>query len=307
MKLLQNNWKIVLTNIKTAGEDGSVNCDHDNNYLFWEGIGIFNPSSPGVLSNAGKAIFEALYIRCDGGEKQIMQKLLLSYPPVIAMQQYLWGVANITVSQVLSTLKITGHWSYGVKGTLVHFLDLLNYVGIIKYQKSKQKIEILISPDVQPLPKNIFINPDRPYSNIVCVKKILGECNEYIYWLDKHFQKEGLEWIWAIADANKIKEVKILSLGLADSNLNATTKKEYKRFKKELCLKGIQAEWRIVDSKNIKDTHDRWIIGGKKYLKNVPNVNAISSGQRSEITSSDNHKEVLSAFNAYWANGEEIQ
>ncbi|MEK7524089.1 MAG: hypothetical protein AAB588_03580 [Patescibacteria group bacterium] len=305
--LPQSNWKKMLVHIKTAGEDGSINhVQLGDDYQCWEDIGVFSISAPGELTEAGKAIFESLYIRCDGEYMNILRQLLLAFPPTVAVQQYLWGVAKITIAQVLTVLKTTGFWFYDSSEPLTHFLDLLNYTGIVSYQKKVRQLKILVSPDTPAVPKNVFIDPSRPFSNIIWVKRILGECEGSIYWLDKHFQKEALEWLWAVADANKIKEIRILSLDLHDKNLSADAKKEYRRFKCEMNNKGIHVIWATIDSREIRDVHDRWIIGENEYLRNVPNVNAISSGQRSEMNYSENYDEASSAFAGYWPKAVEV-
>lgn len=305
--LPQNNWKKILPFIKIAGESRSiVDWDLKDEYKFLEDLGVFNSIEYGELSNEGKAIFESLYIRQDGEEINIIRQLLLLFPPTIAIQQYLWGSANITVEQVLTVLKTTGFWSYDSREPLTHFLDFLNYAKIINYNKKTRALKILISPDVPIVPKNIFIDPARPFSNILWIKRVLSECKKSIFWLDKHFQKEALEWLWAVADASKIHEIRILSLDMGDKNLGNDARKYYKRFKQEMDNKGITVTWAVIDSLLIRDDHDRWIIDGKDYLRNIPNVNAISSGQRSEMNYSNNYDEALHAFNDYWSKGVEV-
>jgi len=297
----------MLPFIRTAGESRSVNRHElGDDYEFWEELGVFNSTAPGELSDKGRALFESLYIRSDGEEINILRQLLLSFPPTIAIQQYLWGVANVTVEQVLTVLKTTGFWFYESREPLTHFLDFLNYTGIITYNKKTRTVKILISPDAPRVPKNIFVDPARPFSNILWIKRVLSECKGSIYWLDKHFQKEALEWLWAVADASKIGEIRILSLDMGDKNLGSDARKYYKRFKQEMSNKGITVTWAVIDSALIKDTHDRWIIDGKGYLRNIPNVNAISSGQRSEMNYSDNYDKALKAFNDYWSKSIEV-
>jgi hypothetical protein len=167
-------------------------------------------------------------------------------------------------------------------------------------------VKILISPDAPHVPKNVFIDPSRPFSNILWIKRVLAECDGSILWFDKHFQKEAFEWLWAIADANKIKKIHVLSLDLGEANLNTEAKKSYQRFKREMLNKGIEVLWRVIDSKLLRDTHDRWIMDNKKYLRNVPNVNAISSGQRSEMSKSENYSDVYPAFNNYWSKATDV-
>jgi hypothetical protein len=84
-------------------------------------------------------------------------------------------------------------------------------------------------------------------------------------------------------------------------NLGADARNAYKRFKKEMNNKGIDVTWATIDSRDIRDAHDRWIIGKNEYLRNIPNVNAISSGQRSEMNYSENYDEASTAFASYWA------
>lgn len=305
--LPQTNWKKVLPYIKIAGETGAIShFDLGDDYFFWEELGVFCNSATGELSEVGRAIFESLFIRCDGGEKVLLKQMLLSYPPTIAIQQYLWGVANITVEQVLTVLKTTGFWFYDSREPLTHLLDFMNYAEIINYNKKTRIVRILISPDSPRTPKNIFIDPNRPFSNIMWIKKVLGECEGGIYWLDKHFQKEALEWLWAVADASKIKQIRILSLDLGEGNLNTTARKDLARFKQEMINKNIDVSWATIDSKLVRDTHDRWIIDDVDYARNVPNVNAISSGQRSEMNLTENYKEVKKAFDEYQSKSVEV-
>lgn len=304
--LPENSWKKMLPLIKLAGEKECYEkSNFSDDYEFLEALGIFDSGVTGELTQSGKFLFDSLFICCDGRDKEILSDLLLQYPHTMAIQQYLWGVSDINVDQVLSVLKANKLWIYDSRKSLTHFLDLLNHVGIIKYNKKVRKLEILVPPDLENIPKNVFIHPSRPFSNIIWIKKILGECRGYIYWLDKHFQKEALEWLWEVADSNKIREIKILSLNLGDENLGSATKKYYKRFKREMLNKGILVKWATIDSKLIRDNHDRWIIGDR-YLRNVPNVNTISSGQKSEMNKSENFEEALISFNDYFKIGQEV-
>lgn len=299
--LPQNNWRKFLPFIRQSGENGYVNPqDLGDDYKFLEGLGIFSRSAVGELTQTGRSIFESLFIRCDNEELELIQNLLLSFPPTIAIQQYLWGVKNIKVDQVLTVLKATGYWFCDSIQPLTHFLDMLNYAGVISYGKKNRVIKILISPDTQDVPKNVFIDPTRPFSNILWIKKILGECSGSIYWLDKHFQKDAFDWLWAIANAEKIHEIRILSLDLGENNLGKDALNTYKRFKQEMQNKGISVDWSTIDSTLIRDAHDRWIFDDHGYVRNTPNVNAILSGQRSEISRSDNYELVFESFAKYW-------
>lgn len=298
--LPQRQWKDYERFIKSLGEQEDPGWNGDDKE-FLQDIGIltddFGPL--GVeLTDVGDQYFGEKFIRGSDVEARGLLKLcLLEYPPVEAIVQLLWGVKNASTQNVLTVLKARGFWMYETTSLLTHFLNLLNEVGIVKYDKKNKRVVVLESPSAETPPRNIFIDPSKPYSNIHWVKKIIGECEGFIYWLDKNFQKEALEWIWEIADANKVKEIKILSLGTGE-NLNRRAKDEYRRLKKELSLKGIDLVWYVIDSKEIRNNHDRWIIG-RDYLRNVPNVNAILSGQRSELNRSENCEEAYGFFREY--------
>ncbi len=301
----QVSWKNMLEYIKISWEWGSPDCSWDDR-KFLENLWVFDLICTSELTDIGKKLFEEVYIYSRGWDIEILQSLFLNFPLTDVLQQYFWGVSKVSIEQIISVLKMTGYWYYDWNTPLIHFLNILNKVGIIKYQKSKREITFLLSPNTDSVPKNVFIDPSRPYSNTLWLKRILWECETSIYWLDKHFQSQWLEWLWSTADSNKIKKIYILSLDLWDWNLSKSTRKEYRRFKKELDNKGIEATWSTIDSKEIRDTHDRWIIWGNGYLRNVPNINAISSGQRSEMSISENYDEALKAFNNYWKKAIEV-
>ena len=305
------NWKTLKSFIKYLGEEDQRialgnSLFHDDLTSFLHNIKLVGDNN--LLSPSGKQIFEAMFIRLDfNQEKEILRNALLSYQPTLSLQQYLWGLKNIAIEQAITVLKSTGLWESSTPEELTHFLDMLNYVRIISYDKRGKKFKIFISPDTERTPTSVFIDPMLPFSNIRWIKKILSECRGYIYWTDKHFKKEALDWIWAIADSNNIIDIKILSLDLGDDNLNKEAKDLYKRLKKELLNKGIQLTWSTIDSKSVRDSHDRWIVANYGVAWNVPSVGAINSGQRSELNRSENHKKILEAFKQYWKLSQEIQ
>lgn len=298
--LPQKPWKTFERFIKSIGENEEPDWDGDDK-VFLQNIGFlsdfFGPLAV-ELTEQGQAYFEEKFIRGNLNEaRRMLNSCLYSYPPAEAITQYLWGIKNATTGNALTVLKTTGFWIYGGVTPLTHLLELLNEAKVIRYDRKNKKVIVLENPGSQNPPRSIFIDPSRPYSNVLWIKRVLGECKEFIYWIDKHFQKEALEWIWEVADASKIKEIKIISLNLGE-NLNKKAKDEYKRLRKELSLKKIDLTWYVIDSRKIRDIHDRWILG-KGYARNVPNVNAILSGQRAELSYSDNFDKILTAFKEY--------
>ena len=292
------SWKNLRLLIQKLGE-GFPSPSTTGGFGFLKEIGFIEN---GQLTESGRNMFVEVFIKKNSErEKGLLLEAMLNYPAALALQQYLWGVKEPGIDQVVTVLRATNFVINSNSSAVTHLLDILNFAGFLRYDKRKKKIRMLLPPSDIIVPKSVFISPDRPFSNIFWTKKALLGCNDFIYWLDKHFQKEGLDWLWSVADANKIKEIKILSLNISGNRSDEM----YSRLKKELANKGISLFWNTIDSKDIRDQHDRWIIG-QNYLLNLPNVNAINSGQHSEIIESSNFKEALVAFGKYWALSKEI-
>lgn len=136
------------------------------------------------------------------------------------------------------------------------------------------------------------------------MKRVLEECKGHIHWLDKHFVPVGLEYVWEVADANRLKEITILSLFLPDL-IGKSAIRQYGDLKTELAAKGIVLNWYVIDSKLIRDNHDRWILSANGAW-NLPDLNTVMSGNRSEITRSTNGAEMEKAFATYIADAREI-
>jgi hypothetical protein len=75
--------------------------------------------------------------------------------------------------------------------------------------------------------------------------------------------------------------------------------RQYRDLRSELAARSVELSWRTIDHTRIRDTHDRWIIGADS-ARNVPNVNAIYTGQFSELNSSAQREELQRLFDNYW-------
>jgi hypothetical protein len=177
---------------------------------------------------------------------------------------------------------------------------LLRTAEVIEYSKTTGAVRVLVEPlTKRPAPTGVFVSPQTPYGNKVWLRRILEECDESILWLDKHFIATALEPLWEAADASRLKNVKILSLRLRDHEASRPLR-HYRDLVHELSGRGIKLEWRTIESGAIKDTHDRWIIGGS-IAWNIPNVNAIYSGQHSEMHATNNRDALALLFDGYWS------
>lgn len=298
-------WKNNDKALKALGEYQNVGIiDID----FLTEIKLITIKKKPELTPDGIAYFEQRFIKGDiVAANKILVNTLLKFPPTQAIMQLLGGVKGATRDNVLSILKSRKFWlAHKDETPLTNFLLLLNSVGLLTYSKKNRSVRVTYETEQSEnnIPQTIFIDRPIPYSNIIHTVKILKSCNGYIHWIDKHFTFKGLEWIWEAADANKIKEIKILSLQPRQDILEIS-KDRYHRLRTELSEKGIVLQWFIVDSKLIHDSHDRWMLASNKAW-NTPDVNTISSGNMSEISQSPNHDNIEGAFRKYWAQANDL-
>ena len=278
-----------------------------DDFDFLKQLGFISSDTLGAeLTELGQSYYDAQFIRSDvETANEILKSALLKFPPAEALLQLLHGVDNAKRDNALAVLKSRGFWCYADETPLTHFLSLLNQTGLITYSKKHRTLRIIhnVHDYKNELPQNVFVDSSTPYSNIEWLRRILSDCSGHIYWLDKHFLKQGLSYIWEVADANKVTKVTVISLLLKEHD--KTTIKEYRRLKEELANKGIVLEWLVIDSKEIRDTHDRWILS-KNAGWNLPDLGTILSGSRSEISKSSNYREVEKAFRAYCKKAKEM-
>jgi hypothetical protein len=180
----------------------------------------------------------------------------------------------------------------------------MNGAGLIRYAKGKGLAVLAQPTHNEAPPPTILISPQTPFANRVWLRRILEECNDFIYWLDKHFLPVGLEALWEACDGNRISHVRILSLSMPE-NSGPRAVKAYRLLQLDLAIRSITLDWRFINSQLVRNDHDRWIIGSKT-ARNVPNVNAIFSGQYSELNSSSSYVDLRALFDSYWSTADRV-
>ena len=294
------SWSSYDLILRQIGERRSVELE-PNSFLVEIGL----VGSDCTLTDDGQAYFHSWFVRQDRETATaIVQQLLLKYEPVLALGQRLFGVPNVDKAIVESVLRNVDLGDGLTDRNLGTLLAILANFDVITYAKSKGEVVVLHPPlEAGHVPATIFVSRETPFSNVMWLTRILRECEQHVYWLDKHFQPAGLEALADAADGNRIGEIKVLSLQLP---ANSTPKviRAYKALKQELLIKNIDFEWRFIDSTHLRDTHDRWVIGANS-ARNVPDVGTIMSGNKSEMSTSDSSKRLATDFLAYWKNGTE--
>lgn len=258
-----------------------------------------------ALSDTGRAYFDASFIVGDPDRATaLLRDAVSNLPEASLILQLLYGVAGADKSRADSVLRSRQHGDGLTDRKLSTLLVLMETADLIDYEPRGGKIHVLRAPTDRPTRDHVFVSNETPYGNRIWLRRVLETCDGFIYWLDKHFLPAALESIWEAADGERIGSIRVLSLKLADND-TPNSRRDYRNLKAELAKRGIDFEWRWIDSTLIRDTHDRWIIG-KAQAWNVPNVNALLSGQNSEMLKTPRFAELRKVFEGYWVQATEV-
>lgn len=235
-----------------------------------------------ALSDEGKRLFELLFVFQDeaSATEQIAQ-ILLKNPVVNLLCQSFYGRGKISVEQLRILLNYHGVGSKEVDySDAVALLGMLNKYGIVVYDKRNKLFTVKMTGDFAELVKQYFVCPDTPFSNIYNMRKVIRACRGDIYWVDKHFRKEGFEMLMDGLPYQGVTSVTIIS---GTDNITASAKNDYLNLRAELSKRQITLNWRVIDNTTFK-WHDRWLVANNQ-CHNIPPVLAIIRGQRAEILS----------------------
>ena len=235
-----------------------------------------------ALSEDGKRLFELLFLfPNEVAATEMIAQILLKNPVVNLLCQSFYGRAKIGVEQLRVLLNYHGRGSKEVDySDAVSLLGLLNKYGIVVYDKKNKLFTVKMSGDFTEPVKQYFVCPDTPFSNIYNMRKVIRACRGDIYWIDKHFRKEGFEMLIDGLPYQGVTSVTIIS---GTDNITASAKTDYLNLQAELSKRQITLNWRAIDNTTFK-WHDRWLVADNQ-CHNIPPVLAIIRGQRAEILS----------------------
>lgn len=248
-------------------------------FLFFRQTGLLQDDCY-ALSELGKELFEIAYIYPDEVTlSNCISQFLLQNPVVNLICQSFYGRGRVNVEQLCTLLNYHGVGSCEIiHSDVVSLLTLLNKYGIAVYDKKNRVFYIKLAGDfVEPI-SQYYITPDTPYSNIYNMRKVIRSCQGDIYWIDKHFRKEGFEMLIDGLPYQGVRSITIIS-GI--DNLTASAKTDYINLQTELLQRQISLSWRTINNSTFK-WHDRWLIADNQ-CHNIPPVLAIIRGQRADI------------------------
>jgi len=193
-----------------------------------------------------------------------------------------------------------------------HFIDKDGYTylkkddkGFLDFIKHRNeliinRIKILIGESDSNRDKlnDQLISPERPFGNELQMETILSECDDYIYWVDKYFSIQGLNWIYEKINRERVKNIKIL---MSYKKVTRDLRKRFKDFRIEMEKNNIKCDFKVMNKNDESQIHDRWIITLDNCF-NIPSPDVIARGQYSEI------KETVSRppFENWWRKGLDI-
>lgn len=284
--------RAVLYDVGTARDSGDHKsadmCQYEPVFSFLEQAGLLKEERY-ALSEDGKKLFELLYIFPDdvAANTRIME-ILLRNPVVNLLCQSFYGRGKIGTEQLRTLLNYHGVGSKEIDySNVVALLALLNKYGIVVYDKKNKAFTVKnVSDSVEPV-SQYYVCPDTPFSNIYNMRKVIRACRGDVYWIDKHFRKEGLEMLIDGLPYQGVKSVTIIS---GKDNLTASAKSDYFSLQTELAQRQIVLNWRVIENSAFK-WHDRWLVADNQ-CHNIPPVLAIIRGQRSEILSTEERLDI---------------
>jgi hypothetical protein len=297
--LPSKGWASYEAGIRTLGERRPLPSADDLRFL--ESLALTEASNTHALSPAGQAYFRARFIDDDlaTAKALLRTQLLKACPEASAVAQSFANRPGAPRSVAELVLRNQGYGEDLTSRRLGSLLALMSWAEVIDYSKREAEFRVLANPMADDdLPQSIFISPETPWTNRKRLEQIISAADGYLYWLDKHFLPPGLDCLGTAIDGDQIDRVRVLSLELEESK-SRRARRAYRDLGRELAVRTVDFEWRFIDSKHIRDTHDRWIISASRAW-NVPNLNAILSGQHSEISETGNRDNLLQMFERAW-------
>lgn len=265
-------------------------------------FGSGNPSDVGVgrilarcglvhneaLTEAGRALFKVAWVlRQQDDATRMLGQALRVLTPLQVIDQELRGLGPIPEAGVLDLLR--QHGAVGLDETVESLRPTFRWLssaGVLAYSlKLKTVRSLAAAPDVA-LAGEIesmaaMISPKSPYLNLVRLRRLLRRLDGVVWWADPHFGTRGLEELAEEVDPTKVSSIRIIS-GDGESVVSPKSLRDFGRFREEMMIKGVNAEWR-VDGRQTRNWHDRW-IAGESQTWNVPPINTLLKNDYSEIT-----------------------
>ena len=237
----------------------------------------------------------------------ILDILMQNRVPELYIRKY------IEARNALPTLRIY----LGIVGELDYFFDVIaecsKYgLGIYKIDSTLKLLLEATEPTVEGISEigQLVIASDRPYRNILSLKKCFRRCKSHLYWIERNLPKKALEVLFEAIDDRDIDGVETIKLlRTIDVELDDGYRDEFLKFRAELISKDISVELRVIKDFDVAKTiHGRYIYSidsdNDELLFKLPPLNSLKANQWDLILTGV--KEVPS-FEELWDKGVDMK
>lgn len=289
---------LVLLGLITVAEEHHDSYDDDGG----EFVDVW------TLTPLGEGYYDARFVaRSPDETSDALANVLGSTAVVTAFCDALWGRGEVPVAGAVSLLRRLTYTSS--EASCKRWLELMGKAGLISYNRSKPTVRVLyhpgelVPPDDEPereQRRGHVLSPDTPFGNLLALRDLVRSARSFIHWYEQHMPPKVMEVLHREVDGANVDEIKLLS---GPANLDDETKKDFKRFVKEMrSTRGIEVAWRVLSKKDAQQVHDRFFITNGQS-KNLPPLNTIYAGSTGEILPSDVGDE---EFQEWWAKGQDL-
>lgn len=232
------------------------------------------------LTTTGREVFELLYVHQDiQNADEYLRQALLRNPVVNLMGQVFYGRGKQSVEQLRILLNYHKIADREIEyGEVTSLLTLLNGFGVLVYDKKNRQFYVKETVRGEVPISQYYISPSTPFSNVYNLRKVIRTCKGSIFWIDKHFRKEGFEILLDGLPFEGVSSVTVIS---GTDNVTQSAKTEYAALRTELSARSISLSWRTVTDSGFK-WHDRWLLADNQ-CHNIPPILAVIRGQRADI------------------------
>lgn len=202
-------------------------------------------------------------------------------------------------------LAIVGDSVYSYSGTIEQCYRFGIGIYIIDGETLKKLIPAR-RPTIEQLRSEggTIIAPNRPYGNILALKKCFRECKEYLHWLELNLPKKVFEIIYEAVEDEDIRDVGNLRLLREfDQTVDERYRTEVERLRGELVDHDVNVELRVICNEKLASSiHGRFIYTKGQQFQ-LPPLNSLLANQWDNI-----FKEVkkIPPFEDYWEQGLDI-
>lgn len=249
-------------------------------------LGRCGLSAPTGLTDAGLALFKTAWVLRHRDEaRRSLGLALRALLPMQVLEQELLQFGAVPEDGALELLRLHRCMPPGLQvESLRRFFRGFAPTGLLVYSSKFKTVRAVEPPPDEARAGEArrlaaMVSPKTPFLNIARLRRIIRTLTGVVWWADRHFGARALEELAEELEVEHVSEMRILS-GTATNVLTARSMKDFERFREEMAIKGVRAEWRADD--DASDWHDRW-LGDDVGAWNMPPVNNLFKNDYSEM------------------------